>query len=97
MFTAGDERQTGTVRPPTTVQHKTKTLTPLVVNYAVGGTAENGLDYASLPGTVEIPAGKKAGVILLVDRARGQQGRETASFRNTLNVITYSFLLSSTL
>jgi hypothetical protein len=48
-----------------TVQRKTKTTVPLLVNYAVGGTAENGIDYASLPGTVEIPAGKKAGVIPL--------------------------------
>ena len=29
---------------------------PLSVSYALGGTAENGLDYAALPGTVTIPA-----------------------------------------
>lgn len=38
---------------------------PLVVSYAVGGTAENGFDYAPLAGTLEIPAGKKSATITL--------------------------------
>ncbi len=48
-----------------TVQRKAKAATPLVIQYALGGTAESGIDYASLPGTVEIPAGKKSALILL--------------------------------
>lgn len=30
---------------------------PLTVNYAMGGTASNGVDYVTLPGSVTIPAG----------------------------------------
>jgi hypothetical protein len=48
-----------------TVQRQAKAATPLVVGYALGGTAENGIDYAALPGSVEIPAGKKVGIIQL--------------------------------
>jgi T5SS/PEP-CTERM-associated repeat protein len=33
---------------------------PVTVNYRVGGTAENGIDYALLPGSVTIPARKKS-------------------------------------
>ena len=33
---------------------------PLTVSYALGGTAENGLDYVALPGSVTFPAKKKA-------------------------------------
>ena len=36
---------------------------PLTVYYAVGGTAQNGVDYQALPGSVTIPAGaSSAGV-----------------------------------
>ncbi len=35
----------------------------LAVHYAVSGTAENGSDYQSLPGVVEIPAGETSAVI----------------------------------
>jgi hypothetical protein len=38
---------------------------PLVVSYAISGTAENGVDYELLPGTIEIPAGKKSASILV--------------------------------
>jgi hypothetical protein len=33
---------------------------PLLVAYALRGSARNGLDYETLPGTLEIPAGKKS-------------------------------------
>ncbi len=32
---------------------------PLTVNYTIGGTAQNGVDYATLSGTATIPAGQK--------------------------------------
>jgi hypothetical protein len=38
---------------------------PLTVNYAVGGTATPGVDYAALPGSVKIPAGVSATNILI--------------------------------
>jgi hypothetical protein len=38
---------------------------PLSVQYALGGTATNGLDYATLSGVVEIPAGKKSAAFLI--------------------------------
>ncbi len=36
------------------------TNTALTVHYCIGGTASNGVDYATLPGAVTIPAGRRA-------------------------------------
>ena len=38
----------------------------ITVNYNIGGTASNGLDYATLPGTVTIPAGGAFALIPIV-------------------------------
>jgi len=38
----------------------------LTVAYRIGGTASNGVDYAGLPGTITIPAGKRAASIVVV-------------------------------
>jgi hypothetical protein len=38
----------------------------LTVNYSIGGTATNGVDYAMLPGSVDIPAGGAFGLIPIV-------------------------------
>jgi len=38
----------------------------LVVHYRIGGLASNGVDYAQLPGLVEIPAGQRGAEIVLV-------------------------------
>jgi len=38
----------------------------LVVNYDIGGTASNGVDYVALPGTVTIPAGRHSARIVVV-------------------------------
>ena len=40
-----------------TVFRSGPTAAPLTVNYTVGGTAQGGVDYTGLPGTVTIPAG----------------------------------------
>jgi hypothetical protein len=37
----------------------------LTVSYTVSGTAENGADYEKLPGSIEIPAGKRSARILV--------------------------------
>jgi hypothetical protein len=39
---------------------------PVTVNYAIGGTASNGVDYAALPGYVTIPAGGAYALIPIV-------------------------------
>jgi hypothetical protein len=39
---------------------------PVVVNYAIGGTATNGSDYVTLPGSVTIPAGERSALIAVV-------------------------------
>jgi hypothetical protein len=39
---------------------------PLTVNYAIGGTASNGVNYAALPGYVTIPAGGAYALIPIV-------------------------------
>ena len=38
----------------------------VTVNYAIGGTASNGVDYAALPGSVTIPAGQRMAMITIV-------------------------------
>ena len=38
----------------------------LLVHYRIGGVASNGVDYAQLPGMVEISAGRRGAEILLV-------------------------------
>jgi T5SS/PEP-CTERM-associated repeat protein len=42
------------------------TSQPLVVSYALHGSATNGVDYRELPGTLEIPAGKRSAKLLVV-------------------------------
>ena len=42
------------------------TNSDLTVTYAIGGTASNGVDYVTLPGTVTIPAGQRAAMITVV-------------------------------
>lgn len=41
------------------------TTQPLVVTYAIGGSATNGVDYAPLSGSIEIPAKKKAAKLVV--------------------------------
>ena len=36
------------------------------MTYAAGGTASNGVDYVTLPGTVTVPAGRRAALITIV-------------------------------
>jgi hypothetical protein len=44
----------------------------LTVSYAIGGTASNGVDYVTLPGTVTIPAGQFAAMIVVAPLDDGQ-------------------------
>lgn len=41
------------------------TTQPLIVTYAIGGSATNGVDYAPLSGAIEIPAKKKAAKLVV--------------------------------
>ncbi|HXS67720.1 MAG TPA: Ig-like domain-containing protein [Candidatus Polarisedimenticolia bacterium] len=41
------------------------TNSALTVYYSIGGTASNGLDYATLPGSVTIPTGRRAAMIVV--------------------------------
>lgn len=47
------------------VRRSGDTNNSLVVNYSLSGTASNGVDYVALPGTVTIPAGKRAAFIVI--------------------------------
>lgn len=47
----------------TVARLSTDTAAPLVVNYTVSGTAQNGVDVATLPGSVTIPAGAATAII----------------------------------
>lgn len=61
-----------------TVRRDSGTNVPFVVHYSIGGPASNGVDYAALSGSVEIPAGRYEAEILvhpLADaRAEGPEG-----------------------
>jgi hypothetical protein len=43
-----------------------ETNNDVTVNYTIGGTASNGVDYVTLPGTLEIPAGQREAMITIV-------------------------------
>jgi hypothetical protein len=49
-----------------TVNRTGNTSAPLIVLYSIGGTAVNGTDYQTLPGTITIPAGAASGTITLM-------------------------------
>jgi hypothetical protein len=48
------------------VRRSGPTNTDLTVNYRIGGTASNGVDYVALPGQVTIPAGRHAARIEII-------------------------------
>jgi hypothetical protein len=48
------------------VRREGPTNTAVLVQYEIGGTASNGVDYAKLSGSVEIPAGQRAERIVIV-------------------------------
>jgi hypothetical protein len=47
------------------VRRSGDTNSSLTVNYTEGGTASNGVDYVTLPGSVTIPAGSRAAMIVI--------------------------------
>jgi hypothetical protein len=49
-----------------TVHRFGATNDPVTVNYAIGGTATNGVDYVGLPGSVTVPAGERSAQITIV-------------------------------
>ena len=55
-----------------TVHRLGETNADLAVAYAIGGTASNGIDYATLPGTVTIAAGQRAAMITVLPIDDGQ-------------------------
>jgi T5SS/PEP-CTERM-associated repeat protein len=75
---------------------KGDTSQALTVSYAVGGTAGNGLDCVSLPGTITIPAGKRSAKVkvVLVDDFR-HEGDETLTV-TVLPGADYTHSLAST-
>ncbi len=60
-----------------TIRRAGATNDPLVVNYALSGTATNGVDYATLPGSITIPAGARDAIIPVVpvDQSEFQKAR----------------------
>ena len=47
------------------VRRSGDTNSPLTVYYSIGGTATNGVDYATLPGSVTIPTGRRTAMIVI--------------------------------
>lgn len=57
--------ETGSKPGVVAVHRSSGTNAPLAVNYSISGTAVNGVDYASLSGSVSIPAGAFSANILI--------------------------------
>lgn len=55
-----------------TVRRFGNAISNLTVNYRVGGTASNGVDYLDLPGTVTIPAGEGYGLVPVIPIDNGK-------------------------
>ena len=53
------------------VQSNIVLAAPVTVNYSISGTAINGVDYATLPGTITIPAGSTGASITVTPIADG--------------------------
>jgi hypothetical protein len=49
-----------------TVHRFGATNDPVTVDYAIGGTATNGVDYVALPGSVTVPAGERSAQITVI-------------------------------
>jgi hypothetical protein len=49
-----------------TVRRTGETNDDLTVNYDIGGTASNGVDYVALPGCVSVPAGERYALITVI-------------------------------
>jgi hypothetical protein len=64
-----------------TITRSGDTAAALTVNYTVGGTATNGVDYNSLSGSVEIPAGQSSVTFSItpVNDADATEGDETVT------------------
>jgi len=52
--------------PRFTVHRFGATNNPVPVDYAIGGTASNGVDYVALPGSVTVAAGERSAQITVV-------------------------------
>jgi hypothetical protein len=73
---------TGTNTATFLVHRNTGTNTDLTVYYAIGGTASNGVDYALIPDSVVIPAGKSYALITILPMNDNDSG-----YRNYDNVV----------
>ena len=49
-----------------TVHRFGATNDPLTLDYAIGGSASNGVDYVTLPGSVTVPAGERSAQLTVV-------------------------------
>jgi hypothetical protein len=77
----------------TVCREASATSAPLIVNYAVAGTASNGADYLPLAGTVTIAAGQTSEVVTVIpiDDEVWKEGFETVE----LTLAPGSYLISS--
>ncbi len=63
-----------------TISRSSSTSVDLTVNYTLGGSAKNGIDYQALPGSVIIPAGASSAAISLTPIDDGiYDGNQTAT------------------
>lgn len=59
---------------------------PLAVNYLIGGTARNGVDYVEIPATITIPAGSTSAAMAITPIADSlSEGNETVTIQIALS------------
>lgn len=75
--TAGSGTESGSPPGTFTIQRTGDPARALVVNYRVGGTATNGVDYVRLPGAVTLAAGRRSAVV----EVKPRKGRASAASR----------------
>ncbi len=68
LTASGDLYEQGVVAATVTVSRVTASLAPLTVSYTASGTAEAGVDYLALPGSLDIPAGAASADIVITPR-----------------------------
>jgi len=88
LYATDDDISEGNNPGSFVVKRDGATTSPLTVSYTVSGTATNGTDYTSLPGTVTIPAGSNQTTISLNALSDGVANEGNESVILTLSSTT---------
>jgi hypothetical protein len=69
VSSGSDASRVGPANGTFTITRSGSTASPLMVNFILGGSALNGVDYNPLPGSITIPAGATAATVSIVPKS----------------------------